>query len=152
MKIFSNKRIFLDFQIKIGRGSLNSFQAEKFIKKLRIKHGVRIIYTDNASFYHLACKWARIEHRIYGNKLDNLIEKFIQIIKDRIECFDDYFPCLEEECDYEHIIKWIESFKIDYNYIRIHGKIGKPPLGIKIRKNIMNKMKNIKEVIRYYLT
>jgi hypothetical protein len=47
---------------------------------------------------------------------------------------------------------WIESFKIDYNYIRIHGKIGKPPLGIKLRKNIMNKMKNIKEVIRYYLT
>jgi hypothetical protein len=35
---------------------------------------------------------------------------------DRIECFDDYFPCLKEECDYKHI-KWIESFKIDYNYI-----------------------------------
>ena len=51
-----NKRIFLDFQITIGRGSLNSLQAEKFIKKLRIKHGVRIVYTDNASFYNLACK------------------------------------------------------------------------------------------------
>jgi hypothetical protein len=51
---------------------------------LKDKHGVRIVYTDNASFYHLACKWARIEHRIYGKELKNLIERFIQIIKDRI--------------------------------------------------------------------
>jgi uncharacterized protein YeeX (DUF496 family) len=65
---------------------------------------------------------------------------------------NDYFPFLKEECDYEHIIKLIESFKIDYNYIRIHGKIGKPPLGIKIRKNIINELKNIKGVIWYYLT
>jgi len=62
----------------------NSFQAEKFIKKLRIEYGVRIVYKDNASFYHLACKWARVEYRIYGNKLKNLIERFIQTIKDRI--------------------------------------------------------------------
>jgi hypothetical protein len=95
------------------------------INEEKIKHGIRI------------------EHRIYGNKLKNLIERFIQTIKDRIDCFDDYFPCLKEECDYEHIIKWIESFKIDYNFIRIHGKIGKPPLGIKLRKNIMNKDKKL---------
>jgi hypothetical protein len=56
-----NKRIFLDFQIKIGRGSLNSLQAEKFIKKLRIKYGVRIVYTDNASYYKM--------DRIFQNRL-----------------------------------------------------------------------------------
>ena len=55
-----NKRIFLDFQITIGRGSLNSLQAEKFIKMLKDKHGVKIVYTDNASYYHLACKWAKL--------------------------------------------------------------------------------------------
>jgi hypothetical protein len=38
-------------------------------------------------------------------KSKNLIKRFIQIIKDRIECFDDYFLCLKGECDYEHIIK-----------------------------------------------
>jgi hypothetical protein len=69
--------------------------------------------------------------------LKNLIERFIQTIKDRIECFDDYFPCLKEECD--------------YNYIRIHRKIRKPLLGIKIRKNIMNKMKKIK-TYKYSIT
>ncbi|MEM2525964.1 MAG: hypothetical protein QXI49_07240 [Candidatus Methanomethylicaceae archaeon] len=124
---------------------------ENSLKKLRNK-GIRIVYTDNASYYHLACKWIRIEHRVYNINLKNIIERFIQIIKDRIECFDDYFPCLKEECNKEHIIKWIESFKIDYNYIRIHKKIGKPPLGIKLRKNIINKMKNMKDVIWYYLT
>jgi hypothetical protein len=41
-----NKRIFIDFQITIGKGILNSLQAEKFIKKLRIKYGVRIVYTE----------------------------------------------------------------------------------------------------------
>jgi hypothetical protein len=49
-----NKRIFMDFQIKIGKGSLNSLRVEKFIKMLKNKHKVRIVYTDNASFYHLA--------------------------------------------------------------------------------------------------
>jgi len=51
---------------------------------LKDKHGVKIVYTNNASYYHLACKWARVKHRIYGNELKNLIERFIQTIKDRI--------------------------------------------------------------------
>ena len=46
---------------------------------------------NNASYYNLASKWAKVKHRIYGNKLKNLIEKFIQAI-------------LKEECDYEHIL------------------------------------------------
>jgi hypothetical protein len=45
----------------------------------------------------------------------------------------NYFPCLKEE-----------SFKIDYNFIRIHGKIGKPPLELEIRKNIINKNEKYK--------
>ncbi|MEM2178797.1 MAG: hypothetical protein QW272_08280 [Candidatus Methanomethylicaceae archaeon] len=96
---------------------------ENSLKKLRNK-GIRIVYTDNASYYHLACKWIRIEHRVYNINLKNIIERFIQIIKDRIECFDDYFPCFNE-CNYEHVKEWINSFKIDYNLIRIHGFIKK---------------------------
>ncbi|MEM2178264.1 MAG: hypothetical protein QXI49_06240 [Candidatus Methanomethylicaceae archaeon] len=69
--------------IMLDRSSLNRF-----------KHGVRIIHTEGTSHY-LACKWARIEHRIYDINLKNIIERFIQIIKDRIECFDDYFPCFK---------------------------------------------------------
>jgi hypothetical protein len=36
----------------------------------------------------------KIETSIYGNELKNKIERFIQKIKDRTECFDDdHFPC-----------------------------------------------------------
>ncbi|MEM2178900.1 MAG: hypothetical protein QW272_08795 [Candidatus Methanomethylicaceae archaeon] len=40
-------------------------QAEKFLKKLR-NYGIKIVYTDSASYYHLACKWIRIGHRVYN--------------------------------------------------------------------------------------
>jgi hypothetical protein len=38
---------------------------------------------------------------IYGTELKNLMERFIQHIKDRTtECFDDHFPCRRKEnCD-----------------------------------------------------
>jgi hypothetical protein len=32
-------------------------------------------------------------------ELKNIIERFIQQIKDRTECFDDHFPCRIIKCD-----------------------------------------------------
>ena len=46
-----------------------------------------MVYNDGA------CKWLRLKHQVYGNELKNKIERFIQKIKDRTECFDDHFPC-----------------------------------------------------------
>ncbi|MEM2178978.1 MAG: hypothetical protein QW272_09190 [Candidatus Methanomethylicaceae archaeon] len=40
----------------------------------------------------------------------------------------------------------INSFKIDYNLIRIHGSIKKPPLGWNFRKIIMNRFLSKVEV------
>jgi hypothetical protein len=34
----------------------------------------------------------RLGHRVYGSEIKNLMERFIQHIKDRTECFDDRFP------------------------------------------------------------
>ena len=48
---------------------------------------------DGARWYNDACKWLRLKHQVYGNELKNKIERFIQKIKDRTECFDDHFPC-----------------------------------------------------------
>jgi len=36
------------------------------------------------------------------------------IIKDRTECFDDYFPCRKEKCKLGHINNWFDLF-IDYH-------------------------------------
>jgi len=40
---------------------------------------------------------------VYGTELKNHIERMNQVLKDRIERFDDLFPCLKEECDREHV-------------------------------------------------
>jgi hypothetical protein len=39
--------------------------------------------------YSDACKWLRLKHQVYGTELKNIMERFIQKIKDRTECFDD---------------------------------------------------------------
>jgi hypothetical protein len=34
----------------------------------------------------------------------------MQHLKDRTECFDDYFPCRKEGCDRAHVWNWLRLF------------------------------------------
>ncbi|HEX7031619.1 MAG TPA: hypothetical protein VF172_01330, partial [Nitrososphaera sp.] len=56
--------------------------------------------------------WLRLKHRVYGTELKNLMERFIQHIKDdRTECFDDHFPCRKKEnCNRQHVWNWLKLF------------------------------------------
>jgi hypothetical protein len=54
-----------------------------------------------------ACRWLRLPHQMYGTELKNVMERFIQHIKDRTECFDDHFPCRKQDCDRQHIRNWL---------------------------------------------
>jgi hypothetical protein len=58
-------------------------------------------------WYNTACRWLRLKHQVYGIKRKNMMERFIQYLKDRTtECFDDhYFPCRKrkENCDMQHM-------------------------------------------------
>ncbi|GIU71185.1 MAG: hypothetical protein KatS3mg003_0664 [Candidatus Nitrosocaldaceae archaeon] len=78
--------------------------------KLRKLYGRKIIYTDNATRYHQACKWLRLKHIIYDINGKNVMERAIQYIKDRTECFDDNFPCMKDDCNMEHVIRWFKLF------------------------------------------
>jgi putative transposase len=60
--------------------------------------------------YNNACKWLRLKHILYETPLKNLMERFIQQIKDRTECFDDHFPCNKEECARKHVSNWLKMF------------------------------------------
>ena len=40
----------------------------------------------------------------------------LEYIKDRIECFDDYFPCMKQKCKLQHIINWFNLF------VNMHNK------------------------------
>jgi putative transposase len=70
------------------------FVCYQFFRQLRNRYGRKPIYTDAARWYNDACKWLGLKHQVYDNGLlKNLMERFVQQIKDRTECFDDHFPC-----------------------------------------------------------
>jgi hypothetical protein len=60
--------------------------------------------------YPQACKFLKLKHHIHSSNEKSLIERAIQYIKDRTECFDDYFPCRKEKCKLKHIINWFNLF------------------------------------------
>ena len=88
------------------------FVCYQFFKQLRNRFGRKPIFTDGARWYNDACKWLRLPHQVYGTKLKNLMERFIQNIKDRTECFDDHFPCRKEDCDRKHVWNWLKLFML----------------------------------------
>ena len=83
------------------------FVCYQFFKQLRYRYGRKLIFTDGALWYNDACKWLRLQHQVYGTELKNLMERFIQYIKDRTECFDDHFPCRKPHCDRQHVWNWL---------------------------------------------
>ena len=61
--------------------------------------------------YNDACKWLRLKHHVYNTGLKNLMERFVQQIKDRTECFDDdHFPCTKQNCNRQHVWNWLKLF------------------------------------------
>jgi putative transposase len=86
------------------------FVCYQFFKQLRDRFGRKPIFTDGAQWYNDACGWLRLDHRVYDTELKNVMERFIQHIKDRTECFDDYFPCRKENCDRQHVWNWLKLF------------------------------------------
>lgn len=86
------------------------FVCYQFFKHLRNRYGNKPICTDGAFWYNDACKWLRLKYIVYGTELKNIMERFIQQIKDRTECFDDHFPCIKEGCNMQHVWNWLRMF------------------------------------------
>jgi putative transposase len=86
------------------------FVCYQFFKQLRDRFGRKPVFTDGARWYNDACKWLRLRHCVYGTELKNIMERFIQHIKDRTECFDDHFPCRKENCNRQHVWNWLKLF------------------------------------------
>ena len=59
----------------------------------------------------------KLKHHIHSSLEKSLIERVIQYFKDRIESFDDYYPCSSKkrECGNSHVYNWIELFASMYN-------------------------------------
>ncbi len=71
---------------------------------------------DGGTWYPQACRFLKLKHHIHSHWEKSLIERTIQYIKDRIESFDDYFPCRLKNCKMKHVLNWFNLFA--YQYIK----------------------------------
>src|SRR5207253_1728062 len=89
-----NKRI-LGFSVSKER---NMLIAEQFISKLVKTNGPHPVSTDGGTWYpSQACRFLKVNHHLHSFYQKSIIERTIQYIKDRIECFDDYFLPAKEK-------------------------------------------------------
>lgn len=49
------------------------------------------------------------------------MEKVNQFLKGRIESFEDYYPCIKEECNLFHAYNWIQFLVSMYNDLRVNN-------------------------------
>jgi len=98
--------------------SRNILVTEKFIRSLVSKYGRHTIYSDGSTWYPEACKVLKLKHYLHSPLEKSLVERVIQYFKDRIESFDNYYPCNSKrrgDCDNDHVYNWIELFVSIYN-------------------------------------
>ncbi len=51
----------------------------------------------------------------------SIVERVNQYFKDRIEGFDDYYPCTgKRNCDLDHNYNWLSFYVSMYNDIKTH--------------------------------
>jgi len=118
-------RVFLSFRISYNQSGLD---AILFLRELRGRYGRKPIWTDEGNWYPDACRYLRLEHHVYPDEWKNLIERMNQALKDRLECFDDLFPCLGDECNGEHVYNWVSVFRFFHNHVRENEDTGRAPL------------------------
>ena len=89
--------------------------TERFIASLINIYGKHPVSTDGGTWYPQACKFLKQRHHLHSPFEKSIIERTMQYIKDRIESFDDYLPCNKENCNLNHVKKWLNLFSLMYN-------------------------------------
>ena len=93
----------------------NMLVAEKFIRSLVDKYGKHTVYTDGGTWLDEACNVLRLKHYLHSPFQKSLMERVNRYFKDRTESFDDYYPCMQDECNLFHVYNWIQFFVSMYN-------------------------------------
>jgi transposase-like protein len=116
----------------------NMIIAEKFIRTLVEKYGKNTVYTDGDTWYDEACNLLKLKHYLHSPLEKSLMERVNQYFKDRIESFDDYYPCIQQKdsdgCNLFHVHNWIQFFVSMYN----NTTINKNDFGLKDMNIILN--------------
>ena len=106
-----NKEI-LSFRISKER---NMFVAERILFQVINMYGKHQVSSDGGTWYPQACKFLNLQHHLHSSIEKSIIERTMQYIKDRTECFDDYFPCRKNKCRLNHIKQWLKLFIYEHN-------------------------------------
>jgi hypothetical protein len=73
--------------------------------------------------YPAACYSVLLDHRVHLSYERSIFERTVEYFKNRIEDFDDdYYQCLKEKCNLEHVYNRIKLFVFTHNAIRVHIK------------------------------
>jgi len=99
----------------------NMLIAEKFIHSLVEKYRKHIVYTDGGTWDDEACNVLGLKHYLHSSIEKSLMERVNQYFKDRIESFDDYYPCMQNECNLFHVHNSIQFFVSMYNDTRFEN-------------------------------
>ena len=94
------------------------FAEENFICSFVSKYGKHVAYSDGGTWYPLqACNFLYLKYILNSSLEKSLIERVMQYFKDRIESFDDYYPCTGKvsSCDLQHEYNWIKIFMYAFN-------------------------------------
>jgi putative transposase len=91
------------------------FVAEPFLSDVVDEPGQHPVSTDGGTWYPQACKFLNLNYHIHSPFEKSIIERTMQYIKDRTECFDDYFPCRKKKCKLNHVKQWLNLFIDQHN-------------------------------------
>jgi putative transposase len=92
------------------------FVAERFMLDMVEEYGKHPVSTYGPTWYPQAFKSLKLEHHVHFPYEKSLMERTVQYIKDRIEGFDDYFPCRKKRCNLYNVKNWLKLF------VNMHNK------------------------------
>ena len=73
-----------------------------------------------------AYRFLNLKHHLHSSFERSIIERTIQYIKDRTDCFDDYFPCRKNDnCKLQHIVNWLNLFVDMHNKDIVGDRVAK---------------------------
>jgi putative transposase len=91
--------------------------AEAFLGSLVKLYGKHIVCSDcGRTWCPEACSSLGLRRILHSLFEKGIIERAVESVKDRTECFDDYYPCLRKsDCNLSHVYLWIILLIYVYN-------------------------------------
>jgi putative transposase len=91
------------------------FITKRVLAEVINKYGPHSVSSDGDTWYPQACRFLKLKHHSHSHYEKSIIERTMQYIKDRTECFDDYFPCKKNKCKLKHVKQWLKLFVYEHN-------------------------------------